>query len=120
MKLPLHVDWDGQGSPQESRDRPTLALLHGFAGDGRTWNPVRDGLREVGPTLAIDLIGHGQSPAPEEQGRYTMDACLDDLEATMMGLGLESAWWLGYSMGGRVALQMAVGRPHLLRGLMLI
>ena len=111
MKLPLHVDWDGTGGHRGNPARPVLALLHGFAGDGTAWAPVRDGLRSLGPTLAIDLIGHGQSPAPDDPRRYRMEACLDDLEAVLKRLGIPAAWWVGYSMGGRTALQLAVHKP---------
>lgn len=119
MKLPLHVDWDGTGGHRGGSARPVLALLHGFAGDGTAWAPVREGLRSLGPTLAIDLIGHGKSPAPDDPRRYRMEACLDDLEAVLKGLGIPAAWWVGYSMGGRTALQLAVHKPHLVRGLVL-
>lgn len=118
MKLPLHVDWDGARRGARD-DRAPIVLLHGFAGDGTAWAGVRKELRALGPTLTVDLIGHGQSPAPDDWRRYTMAACLDDLEAVMQGLGLTDAWWLGYSMGGRVALQLAVHKPHLVRGLVL-
>ena len=113
--ISLFSDWDG-AAPAGS---VPLVLLHGFSGSGDTWAPVRGALRTLGPTLAVDLIGHGASPAPEEPEPYRMESCLEQLEATLAGLGIERAWWVGYSMGGRVALQMAIHKPHLVAGLML-
>jgi 2-succinyl-6-hydroxy-2,4-cyclohexadiene-1-carboxylate synthase len=48
-----------------------------------------------------------------------MEACLDSLEALWRKLGLPPAWWVGYSMGGRTALQLAVRKPALVAGLVL-
>jgi 2-succinyl-6-hydroxy-2,4-cyclohexadiene-1-carboxylate synthase len=99
--------------------RPVLVLLHGFTQDHRAWDWVRDGLRRVGPTVAVDLIGHGASPKPEALAPYRIEACLDQLEAVLAGLKLQQAWWVGYSLGGRVALQMAVHKAQRVAGLVL-
>ncbi|MCZ6534287.1 MAG: 2-succinyl-6-hydroxy-2,4-cyclohexadiene-1-carboxylate synthase [SAR324 cluster bacterium] len=114
--LQLHADCDDLGDS----GRPVLVLLHGFTGSGDSWRPVREGLRGLGPTIAVDLAGHGASPAPPEPGQYSMGACLDQLEALMERLGVSGAWWVGYSMGGRVALQMAARKPALVQGLVLV
>ena len=111
----LSADWDGTAT----KGQPTLVLLHGFMGHGGGWSPIRDGLRAVGPTLAVDLIGHGMSPVPKEESAYSMESCLDQLEALLERLGIVQPWVVGYSMGGRVALQLAVHRPHLVAGLVL-
>ena len=105
--IQLHADWDGPGESGQ----PTLVLLHGFSTNLTSWEPVRDGLRRIGPTLAVDLIGHGQSPAPEELTPYRMEACLDQLEGVLAEYEIPRAWWVGYSMGGRVAMRAVLGRP---------
>lgn len=112
----LHVEAD----PGLRNGPPPLLLLHGFTQDIRSWDQVREGLRRVGPTVAVDMIGHGASPKPEEINPYRMEASLDQLEGVMARLNLPKAWWVGYSMGGRVALNLAVNRPHLVAGLVLI
>ena len=61
--------------------------------------------------IAIDIVGHGQSDAPVEVDRYRMNQCTDDLVAMVAALGHERATWLGYSMGARTALQIAVRHP---------
>ena len=113
--IALHGDWDGAPLPGQ----PVLVLVHGFTGSGANWNGVREGLRKIGSTLAVDLIGHGASPAPENVEPYSMPACLEQLEALLERLGISRAWWVGYSMGGRVVLQMAAHKPHLVEGLVL-
>ena len=99
--------------------RPVLLLLHGFTQDRRAWNGVRDGLRRIGPTVAVDLIGHGASPKPDDVAAYRPEACLGQLDDVLAALRLPRAWWVGYSMGGRVALQMAVHRRERVEGLVL-
>ena len=113
--IELHADWDG---PPPAGGR-TLVLLHGFTGDATTWDSVREGLRRWGSTLAMDLVGHGRSPAPAAVEPYRMDACvaqvLDALDRRDLGL----VWLVGYSMGGRVALSVAARHPRRVAGLIL-
>ena len=120
--IDLHAEWDGFRAGEA--EAPVLALLHGFTGSGAGWAPVREGLRAIGPTLAVDLAGHGALPVPvPEKGAmapYTMPACLGQLERLLERHALPGAWWVGYSMGGRVALQMAVHKPALVKGLVLV
>ncbi len=125
MHPPLYADWDGRDSreptpgEESALSRPTILLIHGFAGDSTTWAPLREQLRYAGPTLVVDLIGHGRSPCPIEPERYRIGACLDDLERMLERSGAPPPWWVGYSMGGRVALTAALQKPHLVRGLVL-
>ncbi|HKI97873.1 MAG TPA: 2-succinyl-6-hydroxy-2,4-cyclohexadiene-1-carboxylate synthase [bacterium] len=115
-KLKLAYDAD----PNLHDGRPVLVLLHGFTQDRHAWDWVRDALRRVGPTVAVDLIGHGESPKPEALAPYRLDACLEQLDDVLEALKVPSAWWMGYSMGGRMALQMAVHRAARVEGLVLV
>ena len=125
MNAPLYADWDGNAGREpapgkkSTLSRPTILLIHGFAGDSTVWAPFRERLRAVGDTVAVDLIGHGRSPCPIEPERYRIEACLDDLERMLERRASPPAWWVGYSMGGRLALTAAVNKPHLVRGLVL-
>ncbi len=118
--IELHTDWDGAKPSAPGRADRVLVLLHGFTGDLTTWEPVRSGLRRWGRTLGVDLIGHGRSPVPQQVADYSMSACLDQVLRVLDTLGIANAWWLGYSMGGRVALQMAAHHPHRVQGLLLV
>lgn len=113
--IPQHIYVNGVRigvvtSNEGGQGRRTLVLLHGFTGSASGWGKlltelVRDGWRVV----ALDMLGHGQSDAPEDPARYTMAHCQEDIIAVLRELGVNSgeAILLGYSMGGRIALYCA-------------
>ena len=59
--------------------------------------------------IALDLLGHGQSDAPDDAKRYSIEHCQKDILAALQELGVNKgqAIILGYSMGGRIALYTA-------------
>ncbi|MBI4570486.1 MAG: 2-succinyl-6-hydroxy-2,4-cyclohexadiene-1-carboxylate synthase [Chloroflexi bacterium] len=100
---------------------PSLLLLHGFTGSSGTWTPYLDAWPGV-KTIAVDLLGHGASDSPGDPERYRMERCVGDLVALLDRLGIERTAVLGYSMGGRVALHLALsasGGPERLWALVL-
>ena len=99
-------------------DGPALLLLHGFTGSSATWTPHLAAWREF-RTVAVDLIGHGDSDCPQNADRYRMERCVDDLTALLDKLDIDRAAVLGYSMGGRVALHLALQAPDRLWALVL-
>jgi 2-succinyl-6-hydroxy-2,4-cyclohexadiene-1-carboxylate synthase len=109
--LEFHVEIDGEGPP--------LLLLHGFTGSTRAWDDLRARLLPTCRVIALDLIGHGESAAPPDAARYTLEWCARDLLALMDWLRLDRMSVLGYSMGGRAALHFAVTAPHRLDRLIL-
>lgn len=110
----LHVAHDGGKGAQP------LVLLHGFTGLAETWEPVLPALAEGARVVTLDLVGHGGSEAPEDARHYTMDAVVRQLLALADALGIQQADWLGYSLGGRVALALAVAAPRRVRRLVLV
>ncbi len=89
---------------------PTLVMLHGFTGSAAGWGDHLDTLAAYGlRVIALDLPGHGQSDAPADPRRYSIEYCRQDILATLQELGVSQgeAVLLGYSMGGRVALYTA-------------
>ena len=107
----LNVEVAGSGPP--------VVLLHGFTGSARGWAPIVERLAPEFTTLAMDIVGHGQSDSPEAVEHYRMRQVVDDLAALLRRAGYERATWLGYSMGGRTALQVAVHRPDVVSALIL-
>lgn len=99
----LNVEVGGAGRP--------LLLLHGFTGSAAGWLALAARLAPHRRTVAVDLIGHGQSNAPADAERYRMEQCVADLLALLDTLEIAQTDVLGYSMGGRVALQMAASAP---------
>jgi 2-succinyl-6-hydroxy-2,4-cyclohexadiene-1-carboxylate synthase len=98
---------------------PALVLLHGFTGSAKTWAPHVPVFARDFDTVAIDLLGHGASAVPAEPARYRMEHAVTDLTGLLDRLGIARAAWLGYSMGGRVALQIAVAQPARVAALVL-
>jgi 2-succinyl-6-hydroxy-2,4-cyclohexadiene-1-carboxylate synthase len=92
---------------------PTVLLLHGFTQTGASWRGVIDALGERYTALAPDLRGHGSATA---QRPVTVDACFADVVPDAPGrFGVA-----GYSMGGRLALRVALAHPERVERLVLV
>ncbi len=107
-RLSVHLQGEG----------PALLLLHGFTGSNAMWTPHLAAF-EGFTTVSVDLLGHGESDAPPTPNRYRMERCVDDLTSLLNHLEIERVAVLGYSMGGRVALQLALRAPGRLWALVL-
>jgi 2-succinyl-6-hydroxy-2,4-cyclohexadiene-1-carboxylate synthase len=88
---------------------PALLLLHGFMGSRRDWSPVTDMLRRTHRCIAVDLPGHGETGAPGDESLWTPDGCVAALAGVLRAAGGGSV--VGYSLGGRLALQLAIEHP---------
>ncbi len=100
--------------------RRAVVLLHGFAGSSDDWTTVAEELVDAGYAVAgIDLPGHGATEIPAEAHRFGMHETIRDLLAIAAALGLGVPHWIGYSMGGRVALHVGVGHPEAAASLIL-
>ncbi len=109
--MQLNYSDDGPG--------PVVVLLHGFPLDHTMWDAQRTSLGSIYRVIAPDLRGHGESAAPE--GVYTIDGMADDVIELLDDLGIHEPVVLGgLSMGGYIALSIAIRYPTRLRGLMLI
>lgn len=95
--------------------RPPLLLLHGFLGRGSDWADVRAHLPDDWRILAPDLPGHGVAVGLGAEA-YTMDGAVARLLTDLDG----PVDVVGYSMGGRLALHLAVTRPEAVRRLVLV
>lgn len=101
-------------------DAPPLVVLHGFTGCAETMAGVSEALAEDCRVHALDLVGHGESDAPESLEFYSMERCVAQVLAALDALGLGRAHFLGYSMGGRVALSLAAAAPDRVASLVAI
>ncbi len=90
--------------------RPPLVCLHGFLGTGEDFAGLMPALAERFHLLAPDLPGHGQSQLPAEA--FTMAGCASMLVAWLADRVRGPALLYGYSMGGRLALYLAVHYPE--------
>jgi pimeloyl-ACP methyl ester carboxylesterase len=99
----------GAGSP--------VVLLHGLGGAASNWVEVTEELAASHRVLALDLPGHGGSEAPPRGAGLPWFA-----DAVAVGLrdeGVERAIVVGHSLGGQIALHLAVRHPDLVGGLLL-
>lgn len=104
-----------QGRQAFDPARPSLLCVHGSGGRAENFLPQLAGLSGQVNVAAIDLPGHGQTPGPGCQVVGDYAAWLGDFLAA----GPVRPVLLGHSLGGAVVMQLALERPHLLRGLIL-
>ncbi len=100
-------------------DGPPLLLLHGFTGSSQTWDPFLARFAARFRVLAVDLPGHGRTDAPRDPERYAAERLVADLVALLDALDAPRARVLGYSLGGRLALHLAVTAPERVAALVL-
>ena len=98
---------------------PPLVLLHGFTGSSENWQPHTSLLAEHFTVLTVDLLGHGETDAPHDPERYGMAQAAADLVELLDRTCKAPAHVLGYSMGGRLALYLAMMYPELVSSLIL-
>lgn len=106
-----YVEVYGKGEP--------LLLLHGFTGDHSTWGQLVQMLQEHYLCIVPDLIGHGKTESPQDYTRYDLKKVAADLKQMLETLKIDSCNMLGYSMGGRLALQFSVLYPESTKTLLL-
>jgi pimeloyl-ACP methyl ester carboxylesterase len=92
----------------EAGSGPPVILLHGLFGAGQNWGAIRAALAPRFRVLTPDLRNHGASARAAEMSYATM---ADDVAATMDAAGVGRASVLGHSMGGKVAMALALAHP---------
>jgi 2-succinyl-6-hydroxy-2,4-cyclohexadiene-1-carboxylate synthase len=109
--LHYHIEESGAGLP--------LVLLHGFTGSCESWRRLVPRLSEQFQVICIDLPGHGRTPAPADPARCALPMVADDIARILVEHGAAPAHLLGYSMGARLALGVALLHPDVVRSLIL-
>jgi pimeloyl-ACP methyl ester carboxylesterase len=95
-----------------------LIMLHGGFGTGDTFGPVLDDLASTRRVITADLQAHGGTADIDRPLRF--ETMADDIAGLIGHLGLEHADVFGYSLGGAVALRLAIQHPQLVRRLVLM
>ena len=106
MSVELHHQISGKGEP--------LILLHGLFGSLDNLGVVARGLQDNWQIHALDQRNHGKSSHADTM---TYPEMADDVLAYMDAQGLERATILGHSMGGKVAMQLALNAPGRITGI---
>lgn len=124
--LKLHyLDWGGRKADSlDAHTRraklvaTTIVLCHGGSAHCHWWDKVAPQLSEYGRVLALDFRGHGRSEWASTS-TYGLAAYLEDLTRFIEGHLRERVVLVGHSMGGEIAMRVAVDFPQLLSGLVI-
>ncbi|MBT6372189.1 MAG: alpha/beta fold hydrolase, partial [Acidimicrobiaceae bacterium] len=111
--LGLHVEFEGP-SDGDGAGRPIL-VLHGFTGSTITMWPLARSLSDTRSVAVVDLPGHGRSTAvrsSDDAQTYGFEHTVDAVAQVIDQHDLGPTHLVGYSMGGRVALGLAIRHPE--------
>jgi pimeloyl-ACP methyl ester carboxylesterase len=97
---------------------PVVVLVHGITSTSATWANVLPYLAERFTIIAPDLLGHGESAKP--RGDYSLGAYASGIRDLLIALGHERATFVGHSLGGGVAMQLAYQFPEHCERLVLV
>lgn len=90
-------------------DGPVVVLSNSLGATHRMWDENLAALEERFRVVRYDTRGHGGSPVPV--GPYSIDDLTDDVVALLDRLGVESAHFVGLSLGGMTGMRLAVRNP---------
>lgn len=99
---------------------PVVILLHGIASSAATFAPLLPTLRETHRVIAIDLLGFGGSPSPDD-AEYTIEEHVAAIDATIRSLRLRQPFTLvGHSLGSLLSARYAAQHPREVGHLVLV
>ncbi|MEO7003166.1 MAG: alpha/beta hydrolase [Ktedonobacterales bacterium] len=107
----------------DETDSPTLVFIHGSGDGAYVWEPLTQALQARRPALkllAVDLPGHGGrigDPGPEQ---VSVRDYAEDAYAELKRQGIASAYLVGHSLGGAIALTLALDHADAVRGLIIV
>ena len=96
----LHYRVEGEGPP--------ILVLHGLFGSGTNWRSISRRLADRFSVYAVDLRNHGRSP---HRPVMTYASMAEDVTRLLQTLGLKKTAIVGHSMGGKVAMTLALTNP---------
>ncbi|MEI6122431.1 MAG: alpha/beta fold hydrolase [Bacteroidota bacterium] len=99
----------GEGKP--------IIILHGLLGMSDNWMQPARQLAKTYRVVVPDLRNHGNSP---HSATFHLQALADDILELVNTLGLHSIYLLGHSLGGRIAISLALQHPNLIEKLVVV
>ena len=105
----LYFRSQGQGDP--------LVMIHGLFGSMENLGTIAKQLADTFTVFSIDLPNHGRSPHSGEMSLTTM---MEDVCAWMDSQGLTRAHFLGHSLGGKTAMELALSHPERVQKLVVL
>jgi 2-succinyl-6-hydroxy-2,4-cyclohexadiene-1-carboxylate synthase len=107
MKTPYEFHYVQAGNVTD----PPVLFLHGFLGSSHDWSDIITDIAQQHWSIAVDLPGHGKTVVNGSENNYRIENCADGLIHLLGTLGIQRCSVIGYSMGGRLALYLAVKFP---------
>ena len=101
---------------REEHSTPII-ILHGLFGSSRNWHPVARVLAETYSVYALDLRNHGKSPHSDIM---TYPAMAEDIAEFMVHKHISEARFIAHSMGGKVAMWLALTQPQRVQKLVVV
>ena len=111
---PVRLYWTLDGRA----DAPPLVLLNSIGTDMTSWEQALPALSRRFRVLRIDTRGHGASDVPA--GDYALETLAGDVAAVMDAAGIRKAAVAGVSLGGMIAMELAMSRPDRVGALLVI
>ena len=105
-------------TPGGDETNPTILFLHGFLGNKDDWRDIARSFHDRYRTLAVDLPGHGETVVADD-ALYRMENCASGIVQWLDDMRVTDCSVVGYSMGGRLAMYLAVVFPDRFRAFVL-
>ncbi len=101
-------------SGEKSNNLPIIFCIHGWSCNAQVFKPLAELFKDRFQFLAVDLPGFGDSKSEDAQSDYEISNLMDAL----LEVAPENASWLGYSLGGMLAVQAAARAPQRVKNVM--
>jgi esterase len=109
---------DGLFTTQLGSSGPRVAFLHGLFGQGKNWTTIAKGLSDSARVALVDLPNHGRSFWTDH---FSYPEMADQVAELLRAQGGDDQWAVvGHSMGGKVAMTMALLKPELVERLIVV
>lgn len=108
----IELDYEDYGTGK------VLLLLHGLGSTKKDWDAQVPFFSKTRRVIALDLRGHGDSTKPKDA--YGVGLMTEDVKAFLDQLQIKKATFVGFSMGGAVAFQMAASYPEYVENLVIV
>jgi pimeloyl-ACP methyl ester carboxylesterase len=109
---------EGLFSTQLGSTGPRVVFLHGLFGQGKNWTTIAKRLSESARVLLVDLPNHGRSPWTDH---FSYPDMADQVAQLLQAQGGDDQWAVvGHSMGGKVAMTLALLKPQLVERLSVV
>ncbi|MHB8581234.1 MAG: 2-succinyl-6-hydroxy-2,4-cyclohexadiene-1-carboxylate synthase [Ignavibacteriaceae bacterium] len=106
-------------SDSKSDEPRYIFFIHGFTGCSNDWDEIIPSINSNYQSVAIDLIGHGKSDSPNDISYYNFSSISKQFKFLIYQFTNDPVTLVGYSMGGRVALNFAIENPGQIYSLIL-